>query len=217
MGSPVRVAVVSAIRFYREGLGQLLSAAEDICVCATLPIGLESIDTLVRERPDIILVDVSTPEALAALRAIGEQAADVRTIAVAVSGNTTDILECARAAAAGYVSRDASLCELIATIHSVNAGELRYPPAAAAVIRRRLADASEAPAPPTDHGLTAREVEILHLLSQNLGNKAIAQKLNIEVSTVKSHVHHILEKLRVTRRLDAVATLHREHRSLTPP
>jgi two-component system, NarL family, nitrate/nitrite response regulator NarL len=162
---------------------------------------------VLEDRPDVVLVDVSSREGMEVLRALGEQAADVRVVAVAVSGDASDVLECAQAGVAGYVTADASLQELLSILRSVMEGELRCLPLAAAVLRQCLAAIAVPQTTDDDPRLTGRELEIARLLAQDLANKDIARRLHIEVSTVKSHVHKILEKLHISRRIDAAASL----------
>jgi DNA-binding NarL/FixJ family response regulator len=195
--------VISSVRFYREGLGQLLAACDGVEVWATLSADSDATARVLRERPDVVLVDVSSHEGVCVLRRFGECAPELRTVALAVGESPADILDCARAGAAGYVSADASLMDLLLVVRSVMQGELHCPPSVATVIRRQLACGPElfAGSAALSH-LTIREMEILELLSQRLGNKEIARRLNIELSTVKTHVHNILEKMHVKRRAE---------------
>lgn len=202
-----RVTVLSRIRFYREGLGQLLAQCDGVDLRATLATDEMALRRVLEDRPDVVLVDVSSREGIEAIRVLGEQAAEVRVVAVAVSTDASEILECAQAGVAGYVTTDASMLELLSILRSVMEGELRCLPIAAAVLRHHLAAISAPQTADGDPRLTGRELEIARLLAQDLANKDIARRLHIEVSTVKSHVHNILEKLHVSRRVEAVASL----------
>jgi two-component system, NarL family, nitrate/nitrite response regulator NarL len=210
--SPLRVIVISRICFYREGLAQLLER-RGFTVCGALAPDGSGIERVIADPPDVILVDISSAEGMAALRALAEHTERIRTVAAAVSCSDAEIVECAHAGATGYVSTDASSEELVSILTSAARGEMRCPPFVAAVLRRRMTamSAPGAGARLDVRGagvrLTNREVEIVRLLERALSNKEIARHLGIEVSTVKSHVHSILEKLRVGRRRDAVARL----------
>jgi two-component system, NarL family, nitrate/nitrite response regulator NarL len=199
--SSVRVCVLSAVRFYREGLSQLLGADDAIDVIDVAATDVASIDRALAMTPDVVLIDISTHDGLDAMHRCAERMRGVNVVAVAVSEKDADINECARAGVAGYVTRDATLRELIDVVISAAHGELRCSAPIASVLRRSLA--RHAPLE-GDLRLTAREVEILTLMGEDLSNKEIARRLTIELSTVKSHVHNILEKLRVERRADAV-------------
>jgi DNA-binding NarL/FixJ family response regulator len=114
------------------------------------------------------------------------------------------------------VSREGSLEDLISALDSVSRGELLCPPRIAAGLRRRVAAlaAARAPVGPRGH-LTRREAEVAGLIDAGLSNKQIAQRLCIEVPTVKNHVHNILEKLQVHRRGEAAAML--RHDAIVAP
>jgi DNA-binding NarL/FixJ family response regulator len=210
------VLVLSAVRFYRDGLAQLL-AAQGVEVVGVSAYDLQALEVALKQTPDVVLVDISSREGMTALRAFAERAPGIRTVALAVSDSDYEVLECAEAAVAGYVTRDASLEELVATLTSVASGELRCPPLVAGILRRRLAALASQEAKTVDTELTLREFEIVRLIAHCLSNKEIAGRLNIEVSTVKSHVHSILEKLHVRRRAEAVARLRSRTRRRTEP
>jgi DNA-binding NarL/FixJ family response regulator len=125
-------------------------------------------------------------------------------VALAAPESEEDIIALAEAGVLGYVTRDESLDNLVTTIESVARDEMACSPWMATVLVRRVqALAAERPGP--TQRLTAREAEILELIAQGLSNKEIAARLFIEVTTVKNHVHNILEKLGVSRREEAVA------------
>ena len=113
----------------------------------------------------------------------------------------SEILAVAEAGIAGFVTSDASVAELVAAIESVARGEALCTPSVTAALMRRLASLARswAEADPIEP-LTAREREILELIDEGLSNKQIAQRLRIELPTVKNHVHRILGKLGVHRR-----------------
>lgn len=210
-GPPPRVVVISQVCFYREGLARLLEG-NGFDVRSTLPPHADDVELVLAAPPDVVVVDISSAEGLTALRALAAGPEQLRTVAVAVSATDAEILQCAQAAVAGYVPADASGQELVSILSSVARGEMRCLPGVAGVLRRRLASIADGD-PTLLHRrgsaarLTSREAEIAGLLERGLSNKEIGGRLHIEVSTVKSHVHRILQKLRVGRRGDAVACL----------
>ena len=158
-------------------------------------------------RPDVVLLDSALPNSLESVRAIRRQAGEVKVVALGLPEFDGAIIQCAEAGVAGYVTREGSRAELVATIRSVARGEaLCSPRVAASLLQHVAALAAERPREPP-HGLTARELQIVELIDEGLSNKQIAGRLYIEVPTVKSHVHSILEKLGVRRRGEAVARL----------
>ncbi len=202
----IRVAIVADTRLYREGLAQVLGRDSGICIVATAARREEAVASLPDVQPDVILVDMALPDSLGALRVIVERVPDRRIIAIGVLDEEDDVLNCAEVGVAGYVSREASVEELVTVIESVARGEAICSPRVAASLLRRVAAlaAGQGGELPLAH-LTSREREIVRLIDQGLSNKEIARDLGIEIATVKNHVHNLLEKLQVHRRGEAAA------------
>jgi two-component system nitrate/nitrite response regulator NarL len=160
--------------------------------------------------PDVVLVDTTVDGMLDLVRALTTASPPARVVALALPERSSEVVACAEAGALGYVTEDASIADLVATVEGVVRGEMRCSPRITATLLRRIAvlaaDARTA-APVTN--LTSRELEVLALLGEGLSNKQIAQRLCIELATAKNHVHRILEKLRVGRRGEASAYFHR--------
>jgi two-component system, NarL family, nitrate/nitrite response regulator NarL len=135
-------------------------------------------------------------------------------VALGVSEDPDEVLECAEAGVAGYVSRRATVEDLVKTIEGVERGELCCSPRMAAEMFHRVAALAAGQAAARLFPLTVREQAIVQLISRGLSNKEIAHALSIEVATVKTHVHHILEKLGVPRRAAVAAWVGRDdHRA----
>jgi DNA-binding NarL/FixJ family response regulator len=158
-------------------------------------------------QPDVVVMDMAMRDSLDIVRAINGSLPEVRIIAFAIEPLDREILACAEAGVAGYVHSEASTDDLVAAIESVMRGELLCPPRTAALLLRRLALLAKTKQRPEATNLTGREREIGMLIDEGLSNKEIAQRLNIEVATVKNHVHNILEKLHVPSRAQAAARL----------
>src|SRR5262249_26134757 len=144
-------------------------------------------------RPAILLFRMSARNGLPTLQAIARSAPEVRVIVLGVNDAEEEVVRYAEAGAAGYLLQDGSLNELVATIVSVAEGEtLCSPRVAAALLRRLAALAADRHSSVAHARLTAREQEIMQLVGHGLSNKQIAQRLSIEIWTVKNHVHNIL-------------------------
>jgi DNA-binding NarL/FixJ family response regulator len=207
---PIRILVISDTRLYREGLREVLGRTDTLSVVGTGAHVEDALAIMSCESVDVVLLGLAASDALAAARLITGAHAGVRIVALAVDDRPEDVVPLAEAGACGYVARDASLSDLVTTLRSVVRGESPCSPGVAAGLLRRLAVLTNGPAAATTPGrLTAREQQVLSLLGEGLSNKEIAHRLCIELPTVKNHVHHVLEKLQVRRRTEAVALIRR--------
>jgi two-component system nitrate/nitrite response regulator NarL len=208
----VDVFLIAATRFYREGLAEALQRVAGIQVVGTATGVDDAVASVKLLAPDIVLLDTAVPRMLDLLRMLTAGPPATKVVALALPERASEVLACAEAGASGYVTEDASLADLVATIEGVARGEMRCSPRITGTLFRRIAvlASGHSAAAPTPR-LTAREHEILELLNEGLSNKQIARRLYIELPTVKNHVHHILEKLQVERRGEAIAYLRRQH------
>jgi two-component system, NarL family, nitrate/nitrite response regulator NarL len=202
--------VISDIRLYREGLCEILSQREGIEVAgaaADVDSALPVIRELVAE-PDVVLLDIGAPDGLLALRELASTVPGVRILAITVPDRDSDVVACAESGAAGFVTRGASLEQLVDALESVARGEVLCSPRITAALVQRVGMLARERA--GEGQLTQREREILTLIDAGFSNKSIAQRLSIEVPTVKNHVHRIIEKMGVTNRAQAAARFRRQ-------
>jgi two-component system nitrate/nitrite response regulator NarL len=217
----VRILVIADIRIYREGLAQLLAREPRFRVVGSAAGQEEAFALLQDTWVDVVLLDMAMAESMVAVRAIVAALPEVKVVALAVPETEDDIVSCAEAGISGYVLRDGSQQDLLATVDTVVRGEILCSPRVAATLLRRVAElAAEHRTELSGASLTTRELEIVRLLDQGLSNKEIARQLSIQLSTTKNHVHNILAKLGTHRRAEAAALvrggLARSLRSLTP-
>ena len=211
--APIRVLIATSIRLYREGLVLILARHSDLIVAGWAADASEALTRIRGTDAQVVLLDMAMPDSQALAREITAFIPDVRVVALAIPCSERAVLDCAESGVTGYVLREASGEDLITALRSAGSGELRCPPSVAAILRRRLAAPADLPRVVPASRLTSREREILGLVDEGLGNKAIAQKLGIEIATVKNHVHNILEKFSVHRRGQAAASA-RSHLNL---
>jgi DNA-binding NarL/FixJ family response regulator len=204
----IRVVVISGICLYREGLGEMLGRTGVISVVGSAADVTEGLARSARldQPPDVVLLDTFAADAGFRVQELLDGLPDVPVLALTVPNSETEILAIAEAGIAGFVTSDASIGELVAAIESVARGEALCSPSVAAALMRRLASLARNGTGSSPIGpLTTREREILELIDEGCSNKQIAQRLRIELPTVKNHVHHILVKLGVSRRAEAAA------------
>jgi DNA-binding NarL/FixJ family response regulator len=202
--SRIKILIVIDVRLYREGLAASLRSQDTLHVVGSVGSRAEALTAVVDLVPDLVIVDVALPEALDLMRHLRAHTPATRAIAFAVDEEIAAILDCAEAGAAGFVTANASLDEMVTAIERTMAGELLCSPRMAAELLQR---ATGRRPPAGGSGLTQREQEVLASVRQGLSNKHIASKLNIAEATVKNHVHHLLGKLDVGTRTQAAACL----------
>lgn len=200
-----RVAVVSDVRLYREGLAALFRRIRECKVVASAE-GPDEAAARVRDGDvDVVVLDVGTGNVAAARRLLAVTPG-ARVVALGGTDAPEDVIALAEAGVLGYVTSDYSLDGLGATIESVAHDEMICDPWIATLLVRRVQElAADRPEP--RHRLTAREAGVLQLVADGLSNREIASRLHIELTTVKNHVHNILEKLGAKTRAEAVAVV----------
>jgi len=203
----IRVVLVDDQTLVRRGIRSLLELAGDIEIVAEAADGDEGIATILRERPDVVLLDVRMPrkDGLEVLRELQEARALPPTVLLTTFDDDEVLLEAVKAGARGYMLKDVSLEQLTDAIRSVAGGGTMIRPALTERVLRGLEhvrrdfDALDPPVP-----LTKREVEILRLMAGGYSNREIAGALGTAEGTVKNHASSILSKLGVRDRTRAV-------------
>jgi DNA-binding NarL/FixJ family response regulator len=152
-----------------------------------------------------VLMDVTQGIDLWDVRAIAADSPNVALVAIGLKEQRQEVIQCGRAGYAGYVSRDASIDSLCTTLSEIVAGRLVCPPEiSSSLLRALFHDETHTEGTDKDPELTRRESEVLELLGIGFSNKEIANELCLSVATVKHHVHHVLEKLQLQRRAQAM-------------
>jgi DNA-binding NarL/FixJ family response regulator len=197
----IRVFIIASVRFYREGLVEVLRerAGMDVQVVGSSSRCTDALPRLRDLEPDCVLVDLAACDGPMAVRQLGREVPGVNVVALGLQETEESVLPLAEAGIAGYANLDCSVDDLADVIRSVHRGEMPCPPRIVAGLLRRVAMLSS-DTTRSETALTQREQEVLVLLRQGLSNREIARALSIALPTVKNHVHKILEKLHVTRR-----------------
>jgi two-component system nitrate/nitrite response regulator NarL len=203
----VDVFVLVAVRLYRDGIADALARDPRFRVvgdAGALEDAREQLRRLARP-PDVALVDLGLPEGAGATRALRVGWPALNIVALAVPEADEEIVQLAEAGVAGLVTREAGLAEVLDAVAAAARREVLTSPSVTAVLLRRVTSLAGERRIVESSALTRREREIVHLIGRGLSNKEIAHSLSIELSTVKNHVHNILEKLQVHRRAEAVS------------
>jgi DNA-binding NarL/FixJ family response regulator len=202
----IRVLVADDQSMVRAGFRMLLAGEEDIEVVAEASNGLEAVDKTARFRPAVVLMDIRMPEldGLQATRRILAADSTARILILTTFDLDEYVYEALRSGASGFVLKDDSPEQLIAAIRTVAAGEALLSPTITKRVIQKFARLPR-PAPPKElDDLSEREREVFRLISRGLSNGEIAQELYISETTVKTHVTHILQKLGLRDRVQAV-------------
>lgn len=207
---PIRVVIADDQQLVRTGFRLILGAEPDVEVVAEAGDGLEAIDVVAREHPDVVLMDIRMPEldGIEATRRILAGGARAKVLILTTFDLNEYVYEALRAGASGFLLKDTPAEQLAEGVRVVARGDALLAP----TVTRRLLDefargpsAAAAPQlPPAMDELTTREVEVFRLLARGLSNAEIAAELVVSETTVKTHVARVLMKLGLRDRVQAV-------------
>lgn len=205
---PIRVMIVDDHAMVRRGLVTFITAFEDLELAGEAESGEAAVQLCSKFKPDVILMDMILPvmDGAAATHAIRQQFPQMQVIALTSFKEGELIKRALEAGAIGYLLKDVSADDLVRAIRAAHAGRATLSPEAAQSLVQMT---NLPPAPGLD--LTAREHGVLTLMIEGLNNTQIAGKLTVSPSTIKTHVSHILSKLGVASRTEAVTLALRNH------
>lgn len=196
----IRVLIADDHSVVREGLRMFLGRDAELEVVGEAGDGAEALALAQQLRPDIVLMDLLMPgmDGIRATAAIRRDLPETEVIALTSVLESEAVLGAVKAGAIGYLLKDTQALELRRAIKAAAAGQVQLSPQASAYLLRSVQTTG------VSEALTEREADVLRLLAQGRSNKEIAQHLHIVEDTVKTHVRHILAKLGVQSRTQAV-------------
>ena len=202
----IRVLVADDQSMVRAGFRMLLSGEADIEVVAEASNGLEAVAEAARVDPHVVLMDIRMPEldGLEATRRILAANPPSRILILTTFDLDEYVYEALRAGASGFVLKDDPPEQLIAAIHTVAAGDALLSPSITKRVIRQFTRIPHAAPPKALEDLTERELDVFRLIARGLSNAEIAAELFISDTTVKTHITHILQKLGLRDRVQAV-------------
>ena len=208
----IRIAIVHSDRLYRDSLTHCLGQFDQLSIVACVGSLHGEWPVMLACDPNLLIVQFGIMHRDGVPSGLRAAISSIKRIVIGVPDSDEDILSCIEVeGAAGYVLMDASLDDLLQNIRAVMRGESLCSPRIAGLAFGRmsaLARENEVKANSNyDTCLTRREAEIVRLIDEGLSNKEIANRLHIEVSTVKNHVHNILDKLHLHNRYSAAKYL----------
>ena len=202
----IRVLVADDQSMVRAGFRLLLSGEDGIEVVAEAENGLAAVDKAARFQPSVVLMDIRMPEldGLEATRRILAADPGARVLILTTFDLDEYIYEALQAGASGFVLKDDPPEQLIAAIRTVAAGDALLSPAVTRRVIQQFTRIPRAAQPSGLEQLTGRERDVLRLVAQGLSNAEIGEQLYIGETTVKTHVTHVLQKLQLRDRVQAV-------------
>ena len=202
----ISVLIADDQAMIRAGLRMILETEDDIIVVGEAANGVEGVSLAKRERPNVVLMDVRMPEmdGLEATREITDHHKETKVIVLTTFDLDEYVYGALRAGASGFLLKDAEGDQLINAVRIVASGDAIVAPS---ITRRLISEFAQRPTSPEVDGLdelTERELEVLKLIAKGMSNIEIGQELFVSETTVKTHVSHILTKLQLRDRVQAV-------------
>jgi DNA-binding NarL/FixJ family response regulator len=206
---PVRILLADDQPLLRTGFRMVLGAEGDLDIVGEAGDGAEAVDLARRLLPDVVLMDIRMPrlDGVAATRAIVDARLPVRVLILTTFDLDEYVVGALRAGASGFLAKDVPAEDLVTAIRTVAAGEAVVAPRILKRLLDRFADSLPDPSstpPKALDSLTEREREVLIQVARGLSNAEIASALSVSETTIKTHVGHVLTKLGLRDRVQAV-------------
>ena len=202
----IRVLIADDQSMVRAGFRMLLAREQEIEVVAEASNGLEAVDQAARFQPTVILMDIRMPglDGLQATRRILTADDTARILILTTFDFDQYVYEALRAGASGFLLKDDPPEQLLAAIRIVARGDALLSPAVTKRVIKQFARIRQSPPPRELDELTERELDVFRLITRGLSNAEISRELYISDTTVKTHITHILQKLNLRDRVQAV-------------
>jgi DNA-binding NarL/FixJ family response regulator len=203
----IRVGIIEDNNTLRQSLANLIDDTEGMHCVSSLSNLLNVVSELAKAKPDILLMDIGLPNisGIEGVRTVKDNFNNIEVLMFTVFEDENKIFEAIKAGASGYILKKSSPEEIIEAIRTLYYGGA---PMTASIARKVIASFQDNSATPKEEfQLTTRENEILHSLIDGLSYKKLAEKYFISISTIRTHIRHIYEKLHVNSKAEAVAKI----------
>ncbi len=211
MSDAIRIAVIDDHPMFREGAVQTLACVDGIEVVAEGATADDALRVAEESRPDVMLLDISLPGGgIEAAAQIARAYPSVRSIMLTASENEHHVASALQAGARGYILKGSSGAEVVETVRAIFNGASYVAPGLAARLLIQMGKRTDDVAGKPANDLTAREEEILALVSRGMTNKEIANRLQLTERTVKHHMTSIMRKSKVRNRVEAMLMFRRK-------
>jgi NarL family two-component system response regulator LiaR len=206
----IRLLVVDDQTIVREGLAAILANYADVEVIGKAGDGIQAMDIIRKEKPDVVLLDMKMPnqDGLATIPKIKEFAPNTRILVVTAFPENDLVYQAIKAGALGYILKDATRDQLLQAIRDVNDGRASLQPSIAVKLIQEINHPTELKY--TADPLTRRELETIRLIARGLSNQEIAENLVVNERTIAKYVSSILDKLQLANRTQAALYALRE-------
>lgn len=213
----LRIILVDDHEMFLAGVAQVLAATGEIKIAAQAHDGKAGVEAAVRHQPDLVLMDIQMPvmNGVEATRQIKQRCPNTRVVILSVSDLDKDLFEAVKAGADGYLLKNLGPTELVNAVRAAGAGEAPLSSVMAARLLKEFRSGRTTSGSAPAAQLTVREIEVLQFATRGLTYKEIADRLFVAESTVKNHMRHIMEKLHLRNRSEAIRYAFSE--GLVPP
>lgn len=201
----IKVLLADDHAVLRQGIAQVIESQEDMSVVAQAANGEEALDLARTHSPDVLLLDINMPgiDGVEVTRVISSEMPEVNVLILTMYRRDDYVLQAIKAGASGYLLKEVEMAEMLSAIRSVAQGDAVLDPS---VVNRVLADLrgeGKSEESPLKSELAVRDVEILRLLAQGLGNQDIADQLHLSEKTVRNRLSQVFKQFGLKNRTEA--------------
>lgn len=216
-----RILLVDDSELVRRGIKTVLlsQANPPMCIVGEVGTVADAVSAAVREKPDIVLLDIRLPDGsgLDACRRIVAEVPTTRVVILTSYSNDNFVYEAVTAGAQGYLMKEIDPAGLVAALQDVLAGRSILDPDATSHVFRMIREGNTSEATTDLSVLSAQERRVLALVAEGMTNKQVGEKLSLSENTVKNYLMSVFEKLQVKRRAQAAAIYVQQQKPLYPP